>query len=213
MQFTVWWVIYVDVHRPSWDSVCICYPPTYKLPDYSLWSVLPFIFKTFNTWQPLLFLYRRFAFSEILCKWNYSMHPFMSYFLLIIINLSLIHGILCIRIHSFFFSLLFSLGGIEDTIILHLFIKRCLRFGIITNSCDHLWETLHMNRHFFYLRWTLKSESLNHMLDVCWFKESQVVLQVELPHWMSQQIVTHNTVSSVLIVLIGVQWYFIVHSG
>lgn len=109
MQFTVWWVIYVDVHRPNWDSVCICYPPTYKLPDYSLWSVLPLIFKTFNTWQPLLFLYRRFAFYGILCKWNYSVHTFMSYFLLIIINLSLIHGILCIRIHSFFFSLLFSM--------------------------------------------------------------------------------------------------------
>lgn len=113
MQFAVWWVIYVDVHRPSWDSVCIYYPPTYKLPDYSLWSVLSFIFKTFNTWQPLLFLYRRFAFSGILCKWNYSMHPFMSYFLLIIINLSFIHGISCIRIHSFFL-----------TIILHLFIKK-----------------------------------------------------------------------------------------
>lgn len=147
MQFTVWWVIYVDVHRPSWDSVCICYPPTYKLPDYSLWSVLPFIFKTFNTWQPLLFLYRQFAFSGILCKWNYSMHPFMSYFLLIIINLSLIHGVSCIIIHSFF-SLLFSMWNLGHYYSPSVHKKN--QFGIITKSCDHLWETLHVNRHFYF---------------------------------------------------------------
>lgn len=151
MQFTVWWVIYVDVHRPSWDSACICYPPTYKLPDYSLWSVLPFIFKTFNTWQPLLFLYRQFAFSGILCKWNYSMHPFMSYFLLIIINLNLIHGVSCIIIHSFFHT---TIIHVEFRTLLFSICswKRCVQFGIITKSCDHLWETPHVNRHFLFSR-------------------------------------------------------------